>query len=157
LVALETNSVPTDQVVLDSPGPAADGKPAKVSVVTDSGQSISADVDAAGAGYLVIADALQQPGWSVTVDGKKADLVPADHGLVAVAVPSGTHHVTLRYHAPGQLAGAALSGVAILLLFGVGIVQRRRRQHLETSPDVGDAGPRHADASEREPVQQSEQ
>jgi hypothetical protein len=164
LVALETNSVPTDQVVLDSTGPAADGKPAKVSVVTDSGQSISADVDASGAGYLVIADALQQPGWSVELDGKQAKLVPADQGLVAVAVPSGVHHVTLRYHAPGQVAGAALTGVAIVLLFGVGIVQRRRRQSAENKPDVdvtggrhNESSARHGESSEREPVQQSEQ
>jgi hypothetical protein len=157
LVALETNSVPTDQVVLDSAGPGADGKPAKVSVVTDSGSRISADVDASGAGYLVIADALQQPGWSVSVDGKQAKLVPADHGLVAVAVPSGAHHVTLRYRALGQLAGAALTGVAILLLFGVGIVGRRRRQSAKNESDVDVTGGRHSEASEREPVQQSEQ
>ena len=134
LVALETNAVPTDQVVLGAPGPTASGKPAKISVVTDGGQTISADVDASGAGYLVVADALQEAGWSVEVDGKPAKLLPADHALVAVAVPSGAHRVTLRYHAPGQLAGAGLTGVAIVLLFGVGAVQRRRTRRMDNIP-----------------------
>jgi len=100
---------------------------------------------------------LQQPGWSVELDGKRAELVPADHGLVAVAVPGGAHHVTLRYHAPGQVAGAALTGLAIVLLFGAGIVQRRRGQSAKSKPDVDVTGPRHAETSAREPVQQSEQ
>ena len=134
LVALETNAVSTDQVVLGAPGPTASGKPAKISVVTDGGQTISADVDASGAGYLVVADALQEAGWSVEVDGKPAKLLPADHALVAVAVPSGAHRVTLRYHAPGQLAGTGLTGVAIVLLFGVGAVQRRRTRRMDNIP-----------------------
>lgn len=136
IVALETNSVPADQVVLGAPGPSASGKPAKVSVLTDDGQRISADVDAAGAGYLVIADALQQTGWSVEVDGKPAKLLPADHAMVAVAVPSGAHHVTLRYRAPGQLAGTGLTGVAVVLLFGVAMVQRRRGRAANETRDV---------------------
>ncbi len=147
LVALESNSVPTGEVVLDAPGPAAGGKPAKVSVLTDSGQTISADVDASGAGYLVIADALQEAGWSVQVDGKPAKLLPADHALVAVAVPSGAHHVTLRYHAPGQLVGAALSGVAIVLLFGVAMVQRRRGSPAANTADADVADAPHEEAS----------
>lgn len=136
IVALETNSVPANQVVLGATGPSASGKPAKVSVGTDDGQSISADVDAVGAGYLVIADALQQTGWSVEVDGKPAKLLPADHAMVAVAVPSGVHHVTLRYRAPGQLAGAAVTGVAVLLLIGVAVLERRRGRGAINTPDV---------------------
>ncbi len=160
LVALETNSVPADQVVLGAPGPAASGQPAKVSVVTDEGGRISADVDAAGAGYLVVADALQEAGWSVEVDGKPAKLLPADHAMVAVAVPSGTHRVTLTYRAPGQVAGAALTGVAVVLLFGLGIAQRKRRagRRSKHGSDVAFDGPGPAaSGSEREPVQQSEQ
>ncbi len=147
LVALETDSVPANQVVLGAAGPPASGKPAKVSVVTDSGQSISADVDAAGAGYLVIADALQETGWSVEVDGKPAKLLPADHAMVAVAVPSGTHRVTLRYRAPGQLAGTALTGVAIVLLFGVALVQRKRGRPANNISDVDVDAAAHEDAS----------
>ena len=127
--------VPPDTVVLDQPGPAPSGKSAKVSVVDDSGGHISADVDAAGAGYLVIADALQQPGWSVSIDGHAAKLVAADHAMGAVAVPAGVHRVTFEYHAPGQVAGAALSGVAVVLMIGIGILQRRRRSPAEGNPD----------------------
>jgi hypothetical protein len=78
----------------------------------------------------VVADA-DQVGWSVTVDGKKADLVPADQGLVAVSVPSGAHTVTLRYSSPDHGVGTFVSGAtAFVLLGGVGVevwLWRRRR------------------------------
>src|SRR5206468_3454031 len=76
-----------------SAGAASDGA---VTVTSDGMDSIGATVTTSASGYLVVADS-DQVGWSVTVDGKKAKLVPADQGLVAVQVPAGTHTVALRY------------------------------------------------------------
>ncbi len=135
LIAFERNAIPADQVVLDAPGPAAAGQPATVSITHDYGDQIAADVEAKGAGYLVVADAMRQPGWSVEIDGKPADLVAADHAMVAVAVPAGVHHVSFGYRAPGQATGAALSGVAVLLLIGAGIAERRRWFSPKAEPD----------------------
>jgi hypothetical protein len=147
LIAFERNAIPADQVVLDDPGPAASGQPATVSITHDYGDQIVADVDAEGAGYLVVADAMQQPGWSVYVDGKPADLVAADHAMVAVAVPAGVHHVSFGYRAPGQATGAALSGVAVLLLIGAGIAERRRWFSPKVEPDDEQQRPEHVSAS----------
>jgi uncharacterized membrane protein YfhO len=102
-----------------------------VSVHTDRGGYIAVDVAAQGAGYLVVADAMQQSGWSVTVDGKAAELVPADHAMVAVAVPPGQHRIAFRYDAPRQAVGAVATGVALLIiivLFGWDL-RRRRKPH----------------------------
>ena len=107
----------------------ASGRPATVSVTTDDGDTIATRVTAAGVGYLVVADAMQQPGWSVTVDGKDAALVRADHGMVAVAVAAGPHVVEFHYRAPGQRTGfvvSVLATAALLVIVGYEVRRRRR-------------------------------
>jgi hypothetical protein len=92
-----------------------------VTVTSDGMDSVGAQVDSQTPGYLVVADS-DQVGWSATVDGKAAKLVPADQGLVAVAVPAGTHTVKLRYKSPDHgLGGYASAATAFVLAGGVGM------------------------------------
>ncbi|MGH3739148.1 MAG: hypothetical protein ACRDT6_26645, partial [Micromonosporaceae bacterium] len=105
-----------DQVLLDEPAGGSDGAPAAVRVVRDDTDQIEVTVDAAGAGHLVIADALQQD-WAASVDGRPARLVPADHGLVAVAVPQGRHTVRVAYQLPYGGLGSWVSGLTVVLVF----------------------------------------
>jgi hypothetical protein len=104
LQRLAAGTVAPDEVLLDSAGPAASGAPADVRWEEDGFDDMEVAVDAAGAGYLVLADAIQ-PTWRVTVDGKAADLVRADHGLAAVAVPAGSHTVRFSYAPRGHDLG----------------------------------------------------
>jgi hypothetical protein len=115
LAALEHGVAP-QEVVLSAPGPLGSGQPATVQIGSDIGGHISAEVHADGGGYLVVADSMQQPGWSVTVDGKAAHLVDADEAIVAVYVPAGDHNVDFDYRTPGQAAGLVMSAVALLLI-----------------------------------------
>jgi uncharacterized membrane protein YfhO len=119
-------------VLLASPGPPGSGLPAAIQILSD-GDRISTEVRAAGSGYLVIGDAMQVPGWSVTIDGRPARIIPADYAMVAVAVPAGTHKVTFTYAAPGEEAGAVITCLALLI--GAGCVwwdvSRRRRKSLD--------------------------
>ena len=120
LALLSSGKVGADQVVLNSAGPAASGQPASVNVTDDGTDTVTTEVDAKGAGYLVVADA-DQSGWVATVDGKPAALLPADQGLVTVAVPAGKHTVTVRLAPPHATLGTAVSiATAILLLLAVG-------------------------------------
>ena len=62
------------------------------------------------------------PGWTATVDGTFAALLPADYALSGIVVPAGQHRLTLQFHPSTFVAGAALSilaaiGVVLLLLF----------------------------------------
>ncbi|MGH4024074.1 MAG: hypothetical protein ACRDRV_05760, partial [Pseudonocardiaceae bacterium] len=123
LARLAAGDLAPGQVLLDAPGPGAGGGPARLEVRTDGPDEIVVDVDAAGAGYLVVADALQT-GWAVTVDGAPASLVPADHAVVTVAVPAGAHRVRLHYAAPHRGAGLAVTGVAAIALLGLLAGQR---------------------------------
>ncbi|MFG1928412.1 YfhO family protein [Cryptosporangium sp. NPDC048952] len=119
IALVNSGSLAANQVVLDSAGaPATAGSTAKVSVLEDGADVISARVDATGDGYLVVADALQND-WGVTVDDKPATLVPADHGMVAVAVPDGAHTVKLSYRTPYSGAGTYLSAAALLVIVAI--------------------------------------
>jgi hypothetical protein len=114
VTALQQGLAPST-VLLSRPEPmAGPGGSASIEVTEDSGDRISARVRAKGAGYLVVADPMQLPGWSVTVDGRPARLVPADYAMVAVGVPAGQHIIVYSYRAPGELVGAAVTLVAII-------------------------------------------
>lgn len=127
LAALKAG-VPRSEVVLNAPDQPAAGLPGTVSVRSDRGGHIAADVKAQGAGYLVVGDAMYQDGWSVSIDGKAAKLVAADHAEVAVAVPAGEHRIVFSYHAPGLRVGAVATGVALLIIIVLFGWERRRRR-----------------------------
>jgi hypothetical protein len=63
------------------------------------------------------------PGWTASVDGAKAPLVPANGFAMAVPVTAGSHVVLLRYHTVGRATGIALSvlsaGLLVLLIGSV--------------------------------------
>ena len=97
--------IPPDTVVLSRQGPPGSGEPAQLEVLQDDPERIRVAVDAAGNGYVVIADALQD-GWRAEVDGAPAPLVDADHAGVAVFVPGGPPRGDAPLPAAGLEAGA---------------------------------------------------
>lgn len=120
-------SLPADTVVLSEGEPIGSGADADIDVVRDGNGTVVLEVDAAGAGHVVVADAMQH-GWRAEVDGERVDLVDADHAGVAVAVPEGRHTVTLTYEPPGRRAGLAVSAVAAIALAGVWVWGERRHR-----------------------------
>lgn len=136
-------SFDTETVVLSEPGPAGSGEDAEVDVTEDSGDHISATVDADGRGYLVVADAIQR-GWRAEVDGEPADLRAADHAVVAVEVPAGTHEIDLVYDPPGRRPGAWIALVSAVALAALALTAVVRRPSFGR---VGGAGRRSRDRS----------
>jgi len=67
------------------------------------------------------------PAWHVQVNGKPAELAdPRDDGLIAVAVPQGPVTLTADWAITADvIAGRLVSGSALLLLVGVGWLERR--------------------------------
>jgi hypothetical protein len=66
-------------------------------------------------GFVRVLEAFD-PGWTATVDGKSAPLVPANGFAMAVPVPAGSHTVRLRYETPGRAMGTGLSLLSFALL-----------------------------------------
>jgi len=111
------------EVVLDrepSPHPSPGGRRAFVvaSITQDQAERVVAQVTSDAAGLLVLTD-LHYPGWTVAVDGHRAELLRADGYFRAVALPAGTHRVVFRFRPVSFYAGAAVSLAALLLLGGL--------------------------------------
>jgi hypothetical protein len=123
--------LPKDTVLLGAPGGEASGKAATVDVQRDTGDDIRLRVTAAGAGYVVVADAMQN-GWHAKLDGRPVKLEAADHAVVAVHVPAGVHTVTYTYAPDGWHVGLLISALALLAVLAVALrlpalVRRRKR------------------------------
>jgi hypothetical protein len=73
------------------------------------------DVRADGPGVLVIAEGWDR-GWSAALDGAAARLFRVNHAQLGMALPEGTHRVTLRYRPRGFVAGALLCAAGVALL-----------------------------------------
>jgi len=112
--------------LLSHPAPAGDGLGGEVELVEDGFDHLSIRASAAGDGYVVVADAMQD-GWTATVDGRPAMLRDADHAGVAVFVPAGEHEVRFRYEPPGWRAGLLVTAGSILVLLVAGLVVAVRR------------------------------
>ncbi|MGH2662612.1 MAG: YfhO family protein [Actinomycetota bacterium] len=126
-IEMLARGTPSHSVILNSTGPPASGQPALVRPLEDEGDVIRVAVQAEGAGYLVVADALQH-GWHAELDGHPVPLLPADHALAAVAVPGGSHVVELRYRPDGLRLGLIVSAAALLLLVAALLLGRRRER-----------------------------
>jgi hypothetical protein len=87
----------------------------------DDPDRLELDVDAPMMAFIVLADAWL-PGWSVAVDGARAPLFRVDHLLRGVAVPAGSHRVTMRYEPPGWAVSVPVTRVAFLLWLGLAVV-----------------------------------
>jgi hypothetical protein len=88
------------------------------------------EAETRGGGGLLVFSEIDYPGWQVTVDGKRAELLRADYVLRAVCVASGEHRVVLRY-APSLLkVGAIVTGLALLSVAAASIWSLWRRNSL---------------------------
>ena len=139
LARLANGDLEPGEVLLDTRAgePTGGGEPAVVDVVEDGTEAIEVTVAADGAGYLVVADALATS-WRASVDGEPAELLAADHALVAVPVDEGRHTVRLTYTTPHHGAGTWLSAATGAFLCALVIVEwfSRRRQYATTHTDV---------------------
>jgi hypothetical protein len=89
--------------------------PVAVTVTTVQPEQVELTVDAPCDGVLVLSQTWS-PGWTARLDDADSDTTiwPAWSVLQALEVPAGTHHITLRYDAPGLRKGATLAALALL-------------------------------------------
>lgn len=120
---LQSGQLNAEEVVLNAGGGPSSGMGAEVQVQVDGMDEVVVSVEARGAGHLVVADALQT-GWIATLDERPVPLLAADHALVAVPVPPGSHQIRLSYQGPG---GRGVSTATAVLLIGLLGADRRLR------------------------------
>jgi hypothetical protein len=116
-----------------APAPPPPGSAERAAIVAYTPDRVEIEVEAASAGVVVLSDTLH-PGWSARVDGRAAPLVHANRVMRAVPVGPGTHRVVMRYLPTSFVAGAGLSGLAVLALGLAAWRGRRARRGAATPP-----------------------
>jgi hypothetical protein len=86
-------------------------------------------VDTPQGGMLVLTDSYD-PNWTVTVDGRPAQLLKVDTALRGVCIPAGSKMVQFDYQPRAFYAGVGISGVSwtALAIFSLFIGARRWRK-----------------------------
>ena len=84
------------------------------------GDRVEIDVETGGSARLLLREALQH-GWTARVDGLETALEPVGTHHVSLRLGAGRHRVRLDYEPPLLRAGAALSGVSLLLTLWLGL------------------------------------
>jgi hypothetical protein len=116
-------------VIEGAPPVRAGGGPAGPARLTVDGDTrVTVEADAARPGPLILLDTFY-PGWKAKVDGRDAEIRPANAAFRAVSLPAGHHRVEFAYRPRSFIAGAVASLAAVLLvlaILGGGLVQRRR-------------------------------
>jgi len=76
--------------------------------------------------YLVLSE-LFYPGWYAYVDGKEVPILRADYLLRAIPLKSGRHDIVFVYRPMSFFLGAAISTFTLLLLGGIYLVYRMKK------------------------------
>ncbi len=90
---------------------------ASVTSLAENGATVDFDYASAESSLLVAAMTYDR-NWRAAVDGERTDVFETALGQMAIEVPAGTHHVTLRYRDPWVVVGAlvSLAAVAVALV-----------------------------------------
>ena len=92
----------------------------RADIVSDTGRALTVRVAVPAAAWLVVNDT-HYPGWRAAVDGRPADLHPANGFVRAVAVDAGEHVVTMTYRPlwwwPSLTVSASALGAVALMLW----------------------------------------
>lgn len=95
------------------------------------GPRVTATVEMPEAG-LLFTSVPYEDGWTATIDGERADIVPISDALIALDIPEGTHTLRLDYVTPGVGAGIAIS-CACTAAWALALVVGRRRAKAKSS------------------------
>jgi hypothetical protein len=104
-------------VILSTPPPAGAGGESPdaagdVRIESDRAERVQLAVRADAPGFVVLTDQ-DYPGWSVTVNGEPAPLLPANHAFRAVPVPAGESTVVWTYRPWSVWIGIGVSLVTL--------------------------------------------
>ncbi|MCL2045323.1 MAG: YfhO family protein [Oscillospiraceae bacterium] len=95
------------------------------------GSRVSIEYNSDTVGYLYLS-LPNLKGYSVRVNGSKAQIFNVFDNFMAIAVASGENHIVLRYRTPGLLFGilASICAVIIMLMNKVAVLQKEQGSSL---------------------------
>jgi hypothetical protein len=117
---------PASVVLLDADPPPPAGEPgdphsAGAEVIDETTTSVAVRATAPeGGGYLVLLDSYD-PHWVAEVDGRPAHVLRANGLFRAVRIAAGAHTVRFAYRPRPLYYGLAITGLALVVLAGLGM------------------------------------
>jgi hypothetical protein len=129
---LDPASVTSSRSVIEGPVPPDAGPPRGSARLTlDAPEHVEVHVESDRAALLVLND-MFAGGWSATVDGRPAEIFPANYLARGIQVPAGAHTVAFRYRTPLLREGWLVFWAGGLLLALWWVRRRRAAQRLPT-------------------------
>ncbi len=89
------------------------GRQASVDFVRYDSNALEIAIDTPAEGYLFLSDPYY-PGWRAKVDGEPAPILRANYAFRTVAVPAGSHQVTMTFQPTSWVAGLGITALTLL-------------------------------------------
>ena len=100
-----------------------------VKITHFDGKSVEGKAKIGGKGAILYFSILDQPGWSLYVDGEKTERFSnVDISFMGAAVPAGDHDIELIYHTPFVKQGLCLTLAGIIAAAALTLTGRRKKQ-----------------------------
>ncbi|MDN5351827.1 MAG: hypothetical protein PWQ12_746 [Clostridiales bacterium] len=68
-----------------------------------------------------------EPGWTATVDGVKATIIPVNSALISLELPVGTHQIVFKYTPAGFTSGAMITLISIIAVVGIALIGKKKK------------------------------
>lgn len=121
---------PGRTALVEGPAPRA-GNPGQVEVLDYQPESIRLRIQATGPAFLVTSESWY-PGWRAWIDGQESPLVLTNLAFRGLAVPAGSHEVTMRFGPAIRWRGLAISLAAWAFWLAVTLRKRNGSPHLRS-------------------------
>jgi hypothetical protein len=135
---LQNGFDPERQVILEGdPGVRPSGEPSVGTATYEARgtQAARVFVDAPSPSIILVRNAYD-PNWHAKVDGRAAQVLPADYLAQGVPVPAGRHVIDLAYDDPTVGYGLFGSAVALAVLLAPLVVVGVRRRRTNEAPSI---------------------
>ena len=105
-----------------------------------SDTKIEGSVNAAQDGLLYLSIPYEK-GWSVYVDGEKAETEKVLDAMLGVKVSKGRHEIKLKYTPEGFPLGVAASSVSLVLFAVFALMDKMKKKHRRAAAETAEALP----------------
>lgn len=120
---------PRRLAIIEAPSPALPASPGEVIVEAYGSSRVRLRVDASGPAFLVSSETYY-PGWHAEIDGQPSPIILTNVAFRGLAVPAGTHTVTMRFQPSILWWSLALSAISWFSLAAMAL-RRRGIRHLQ--------------------------
>ncbi len=115
----------------------------QLEITSFSDTEIEGNVTAIEDGLLYLSIPYEK-GWSVYVDGKKADTCKVLQSMLGVKIGAGKHSIRLKYTPEGFTLGVTVTFICLALIIALGIIDRKKKKQLvsgSSDPDMNSGAP----------------